>query len=141
MDTLRDLMTADPLTIDVTASVKEALELLDTVPIRHLPVLDGDDLVGILSDRDLRPWRQALWDLEDGEGTVAAAAALGQPARKLMRTDVLFLGVDRPLTDAIDVMLDFQVGAVPIVEEGRLVGIVSYVDLLEHLQHLLQAPA
>ncbi len=141
MQTLRDLMTPDPITVDVHATVREALELLDLAPIRHLPVVDGERLVGILSDRDVRPWRQALWDLHNGEGTVAAAAALGQPIHKMMRTDVLFLGPERPLADAIDVLLDFKVSAVPVVEHEKVVGIVSYVDLLEHLQTMLATPA
>lgn len=53
---------------------------------------------------------------------------------------MLFLASDRPVTDAIDVMLDFRVGAVPIVDDGVLVGILSYVDLLDLLKRTLDPP-
>jgi acetoin utilization protein AcuB len=90
--------------------------------------------VGMVSDRSLRPWRQALLDLREGKATGNAGEMLARPVREFMRTDVLFLHADRPVTDAIDVMLDFRVGAVPVVEDEQLVGIVSYVDLLELLK-------
>lgn len=141
--TLREVMSHDPHTLPASATVREAIERLEAGPVRHLPVMDGKRVVGIVSERDVRPWRQALWDLEAGEATVAAVAALQQPVRKVMRTDVLFLRSERPVADAIDVMLDFRIGAVPVVDDGRLVGIVSYVDLLEYLRLLLTegAPA
>lgn len=139
MKTLRDVMTPDPIFVLADSPVRSALEELEGGRIRHLPVLEGGLLVGMVSDRSLRPWRQALLDLRDGEGTDLAEEVLARPVRAFMRDDVLFLGADRPITDAIDVMLDFRVGAVPVVDGGKLVGIVSYVDLLEMLKDQLQA--
>ncbi|MCA9491613.1 MAG: CBS domain-containing protein [Myxococcales bacterium] len=138
---IRELMTPDPVALAADAPVREALELLENGTHRHLPVLDGTRVVGMLSDRDVRPWRQALMDLREGEGGSMAEEVLRRPVRAFMQTDVLFLASDRPVTDVIDVMLDFRVGAVPIVDDGRLVGIVSYVDLLDLLKRTLHPPA
>lgn len=138
MTTLSEVMTPDPIVIAASATVREALELLESAPIRHLPVISDGTLVGVLSDRDVRPWRQALWDSYEGEASAAGTAALAQPVSGLMSTDVVFLAPERPITDAVDVMLDFQVGAVPVVQDGTPVGIVSYVDLLELLNTLLK---
>ena len=50
----RDVMTENPTTVDAGATVAEAAELLQTLEIRHLPVVEGSELLGIVSDRDLR---------------------------------------------------------------------------------------
>jgi acetoin utilization protein AcuB len=138
MKTLRDVMTADPIRVGPRTPVREALELLESGTIRHLPVTDGDAVVGMLSDRGLRPWRQALLDVREREAPPMAEEILAQPVEAFMTREVLFLEADRPIVDAIDVMLDFKVGAIPVVQRGRLVGIVSYVDLLEVLQAMLR---
>lgn len=133
MTTLREVMTADPVWVRADAPVRAALEVLENGTFRHLPVVEGERVVGMVSDRDLAPWRRALQDVRDGE-TGLCEEILARPVHAFMRTDVLFLAPDRPIADAIDVMLDFKVGAVPIVNGGELVGIVSYVDLLELLR-------
>ena len=138
---VRELMTPDPVAIAADAPVREALELLENGTHRHLPVLDGTRVVGMLSDRDLRPWRQALLDVREGETGTVAREILRRPVRTFMQADVLFLSSDRPVTDLVDVMLDFRVGAVPVVDDGVLVGIVSYVDLLDLLRRTLRTPA
>jgi len=137
MKTVRDVMTPDPVAVAATAPVFEALEHLEGGVFRHVPVLEGDRVVGMLSDRDLRPWRQALLDVRAGEGTELAETVLTRPVSAFVRGDVLYLDPSRPVRDAVDVLLDFRVGAVPVVEDGRLVGIVSYVDLLELLRESL----
>lgn len=139
--TLRQVMTADPIFVAADAPVRQALEELEGGTIRHLPVVENGELVGMVSDRSLRPWRQALLDLRSGEATALAEVVLAKPVRAFMNSEVLFLRPDRPITDAIDVMLDFKVGAVPVVEDGRLVGIVSYVDLLELLREQIETRA
>ncbi|MEZ4238548.1 MAG: CBS domain-containing protein [Myxococcota bacterium] len=139
MQTLRDVMTPDPIFLAADTPVREALEVLEGGRIRHLPVVEDGQLVGMISDRTLRPWRQALVDLRDGEGGPLAEEVLARPIRAFMHDDVLYLQADRTVVDAIDVMLDFKVGAVPVVQDGSLVGIVSYVDLLELLKVQLTA--
>lgn len=135
--TLREVMTPDPISVAIGVPVREALEILEGGTIRHLPVIDGDRVVGMLSDHGLWPWRKALLAVRDRKGTATTEEMLRRPVEAFMRDDVLFLDVGRPVVDAIDVMLDFKVGAVPVVEEGKLAGIVTWVDLLELLKEKL----
>ncbi len=137
MHTVRELMTPDPVAVRASATLRQALEHFEGGTIRHLPVVEGDRIVGMLSDRDVRPWRRALLDELDGEVTPLALEVLERQVSAVMTPEVVYLAPDRPLTDAIDVLLDFRVGAVPVVEDERLVGIVSYVDLLELLKREL----
>ncbi len=130
MRTVRSVMTRDPLTLPASATVREALEILEGGAIRHLPVVEGGRVVGILSDLDLRAWRQALLDHREGEATGPAAALLDTPITQRMTTAVTCVEADAPLRDAVEGLLERKVGALPVLEQGRLVGIVSVVDVL-----------
>jgi acetoin utilization protein AcuB len=96
--------------------------------IRHVPVIEDGVLVGMLSDRD-----------------VLFAAAEGRIDRRgsvvgVMTSDVLAVEPDTELSEVISIMLEGQVGAVPVVRAGTrdVVGIVSYVDVLRAAQDLFE---
>jgi acetoin utilization protein AcuB len=127
---ISDVMTTSPLTIERDASIRDALETLEREGFRHLPVVWEGELVGIVSDRDLRAWRQALLDLRDGEGGEIAQAALAQPIERLMTVEVETVSPDTPLKDAIDLLVHLRLGALPVVDGGQVVGIVSVTDVL-----------
>lgn len=117
-----DVMTMDPATIQTTATVGEAIRELEALTIRHLPVLDGQALAGMVSDRDLRP----LVDEDDH---------FARPVTEVMATDLVTVLATDSLGRAVDLILAHRVGALPVVDAGRfLVGIVSYMDLLEVLR-------
>ena len=118
----RDIMTADPMVIDADASVGDAIEILATLEIRHLPVMRGKRLVGILSDRDLR-------ELDGGADKASRTVA------SVMNTNVISVEPDASLVEVCETLIDQRVGAVPVVEshDDELVGIVSYIDVLKDL--------
>jgi acetoin utilization protein AcuB len=134
MLTAHDLMTEDPVTIPMMANCGRALELLHSLDVRHLPVVDeGGALVGMLSDRDLRGL--AIPEVVGGEYTGTIQAALDAPISSIMSSDVIAVEVEADAAEIVDLMLDRKIGAVPVVDaEGTLVGIVSYVDLLRELR-------
>ena len=115
---VRDVMTANPATVDAAASLDTVVALLHELDIRHAPVLDEQGhLSGIISDRDLAPYR----DRRLGEFEV----------RQIMSAEVFTTGPDSQLSDVVDTMLDQKVGALPVVNaSNELVGIVSYIDIL-----------
>lgn len=123
-----DLMTSNPRTIQDGASVADAIEVLEELDVRHLPVVDSEgNLVGILSDRDLRP----LATERDPESRVRL---IRTPVADLMTSGVVSVVPDTELSEIIDLMLDHRIGAVPVVDgEGQVVGIVSYVDILRKI--------
>lgn len=123
--TAHDLMTPEPKVVVDTASVGEAIELLEELDVRHLPVVDGEgNLVGILSDRDLRP----LSDTNDAESWLRR---MRTPVAELMTGGVVYVTPDAELTEIIELMLEHRIGAIPVVDgEGQVAGIVSYVDIL-----------
>lgn len=133
MLTARDLMTESPAVIDVTATLRSAIERLQALDVRHLPVVDADgELVGMISDRDLRAL--SIPYFLDAENAASIRGALDASVASIMSTDVIAVDEEADVAEIIDLMLDNKIGAVPVVDADRaLVGIVSYVDVLRAL--------
>jgi CBS domain-containing protein len=125
MLTARELMTESPHVVDATSTLQTAIEKLQALDIRHLPVVDSDGaLVGMLSDRDLRPYLSSYF----------SGIALEASVASIMTSDVIAVDVEADAAEIVDLMLDHKIGAVPVVDaEKTLVGIVSYIDLLRAL--------
>jgi acetoin utilization protein AcuB len=122
-----ELMTPSPRTLDVTATVRDAVVLMNELDVRHLPVMDEGDLVGIISDRDVKSALGA-----EATDVDAYARQLDSPVSRLMSSYVITVGPEDELGDAIDVMLENRLGNVPVIAEDppTLVGVLSYVDIL-----------
>lgn len=130
----RDVMTRDPQTLPATASVREALAVFNKHGFRHLPLLDeGGRLVGLVSDRDLRPMDPTRFP-----GSLYADVVqplLDRPVDPFISDAVVFVSPDDALSAVIDQLVNHRLGAVPVADgEGRVVGIISYIDVLTALR-------
>lgn len=114
-------MTQNPATVEVSDSLGRVEGVLLELDVRHVPVMDDGELKGIISDRDLSPWRT------DGQGFSKAVRA-GQ----VMSADLITVNPESELAEVVDTMLDHKVGALPVVDAStqELVGIISYIDVL-----------
>ena len=130
-----DLMTSDPLSVTTVETIGKAEELMGENNIRQIPVVNGQELVGIVTDRDVRAYlSDAL--VADPE---ARARALLTPVGDIMTTGPLFIAPDDDLKDAVEMLIEQKFGAIPVVDEAEgLVGIVSYVDVLRNYLERLQ---
>ena len=131
---VRELMTREPVYVRSTDRLEAAIDLLDLLEIRHVPVLDeGRQIVGMLSDRDVRTAMGSHL-----LGSSEYQARLDSPVEGAMSKSPSVLDDDADVREAIDVMLERRVGAVPVTDaRGALVGMVSYVDLLRAFRHEL----
>jgi CBS domain-containing protein len=103
---------------------------------RHLPVVDADRrLVGMVSERDLRE----RLGTEVERFPDAAFDLLSDEIEGAMRPDPITIPSDATVRDALELLADERIGALPVVDGERLVGIVSYVDLLGYLRR--EAPS
>jgi len=134
----RDLMTPNPVTVDLNAASGDAWDIMRENEIRHVPVVDGGVLVGMLSDRD-------LGSLDIGrilafDGAAAVRAELARPVIDRMSVDVVSVHPETDVSDVIDLLLEARIGAVPVVrpDSREIVGIVSYVDILRALGAALE---
>lgn len=127
---VEEIMTKNPVTVTPETLVGEAIERLVEMNIRHLPVVKDGELVGILSERDVRAIAfEVVQDLGDPEN---ARLQFQAPVRDIMHTDVLSVEQGTDVGDLIDEMLESRVGALPVVDQHtrKLVGIVSYIDVI-----------
>ena len=118
-DTIRDLMTANPRSLDGGSTVMEAARLMRDEDVGVIPVVEGDKLVGTLTDRDITLRVVA-------EGKSAESTTVGEIAsRELVTVDP-----QQDLDEALRLMARHQVRRLPVVEEdGKLVGIVAQADI------------
>ena len=134
--TARELMTTNPVTASPQASLAEAWDLMQNLEIRHLPIVEEGELVGMLSDRDL-----SRLDLSRmAEGGDALRRELSTPIVKVMNADVIAIEPDTELSEIIELLVEHRIGALPVVPTGRreVVGIVSYVDVLRAMQDRIE---
>lgn len=117
--TVADLMSREVVTTTADTPADEALELLRERKIRHLPVLDGEQLLGIVSDRDLR--------LMKGRGQLE-----GTPMRELCPAKTHCIAPKDRLSRAAQLLASHRIGALPVVEGGALIGILSSTDVMTH---------
>jgi CBS domain-containing protein len=135
---VRQWMRPDPVVVRADAPIAVATDLLRTRKIRHLPVVDANGrLVGIVTDRDLR---QVVFDPRIaealGEATLTLAALT---VREVMTWGVVSVRADTDLRAAARLMRERKIGALPVVEAGHVVGILTETDVLAAIDRLLGA--
>jgi acetoin utilization protein AcuB len=125
---VRELMTATPITVAPESTVVDARHLMATRRFRHLLVVEGERLVGIVTDRDIRlnlpspATSLSVWELN------YLLARL--TVRDVMSRSVITIGADRHAAEAARIMVDHKIGALPVLDGERLVGIVTETDFL-----------
>jgi acetoin utilization protein AcuB len=123
-----DLMTAKPITADPNTPVLEARQIMLGKRIRHLLVTDGPKLLGIVTDRDIRlnlpspATSLSVWEINYLLARLTVAS--------VMTKALVTVSPGRDPRDAAVLMLDHQIGALPVVDGGQLVGIITETDLL-----------
>lgn len=131
-----DHMTREVIAISPEATAAEALKSCRDKRVRHLPVLKGGELAGVVSDRDLRSATPAL-------GDPARAEALGRiRVSDVMRGEVVTAGPRDPIEQAANTMRQRGIGCLPVLDEERgeeLVGILTASDVMDALVYLVGA--
>jgi acetoin utilization protein AcuB len=132
------LMTTYPVTVTPQATIAEALDLMRDLDIRHIPVVESDALIGMLSDRDLAYLNVGA--LLTDQGADALRRELATPVIKVMRSDVICVEPETDLGDVIGLLIEHKIGAIPVVQPDTraVVGIVSYIDVLRAVQESLE---
>jgi CBS domain-containing protein len=115
---VRDTMTGNPHSIGASASVVDAARLMREKHIGSLPITDDEQLVGMITDRDI---------------TTRVVAEAADPTMMsvgdVLSGDVISVEPDQDLDEALRLMARHQVRRLPVVEDGRLVGIVAQADI------------
>lgn len=119
---MREIMKSTPWTATEITTLGHAYQLMANNHIRHLPVIRDGKLIGILSERDILEYRATTPFREDWWRAPVSVAMVAQPQTA---------GPDDSLTEVAGRLAAAKIGAMPIVERGALLGIITVTDVLE----------
>ena len=127
---VKDIMTVDVATLGLNDELSLADDIMKLERIRHLPVVDGGRLVGIISQRDLF------------KASLASAMGFGEKAKRefmktvvvkeVMVSEVFTISSEADIEEAGKVMLEQKIGCLPVIEGDSLVGLITETDILRY---------
>ena len=134
-----ELMTPKPEYVGPGSTIREVVEKMLELDIRHLPVVENHALVGIISDRDVRSFVLPLSAVVNDPQ--AREAQLDRQVHEIMHTDVVSVEAGTDVSTVIELMLENKISAIPVVDsEGNwLKGIISYVDIIKAAQEFFES--
>ena len=119
---INELMSSNPATVESNSTVAEAAQIMKSEDVGLVPVVEGDRLVGTLTDRDI-----AIRVVAEGREPQSTSV------REVASSDVVTVDPQQGLDEALRLMAEHQVRRLPVVEEdGRLVGVVAQADVAQH---------
>ena len=134
---VRDFMTRNPLTLRQDDLLRQAVEVVMVRRIRHIPVLDEKgSLVGIVTDRDVQgtlPSPLSAAAPEEYEALLETT-----PLARIMTKNVITVGADDLAAEAVETLLADRIDGLPVLENGRLVGIFTVRDALRAYLEILR---
>jgi acetoin utilization protein AcuB len=127
-------MTPKVETVDLSTSCHEAATRMFRAKVRHLPVVDAvGRLAGIVTDRDLRHGLLAPAIFREGASSTIEEVLKRARVSDVMSSSVVTITPGEDLAAAAQLMRHHKIGSLPVVADGRVVGIVTEADLLKQL--------
>jgi len=126
---VQEWMNRDVVTVTPEESFRTAMHLIRQKGIRHLPVVEGKRLVGIVTDRDLRqaaPSGATSLSIHELHYILEKVTV-----REIMTKQVVTIRPDQTVEDAALLLLGHRIGGLPVVREGELIGIITETDILQ----------
>ena len=130
-----DVMTRDPLTLTPAETIGQADELMTQNKFRQIPIVRNKELVGIVTDRDVRSFLS---------GSILANShdrdrAFNTPVQEIMTTEPITVSPEDDLQEVLELLIEEKMGGIPVIDDNEgLVGIVTYVDMLRCFLNRLQ---
>jgi acetoin utilization protein AcuB len=135
---IRERMSHPVITVNTDMSMQEALDLMRQEHIRRLPVINKrGQLVGIVTETDLakaspsQATTLSIWEVRELVGKVKV--------EEIMTTDVVTVSDDTPIEEAARIMADCKVSGLPVMHEGKLLGLITETDLFKIFLELFGA--
>lgn len=124
-------MVREVRTVTPDHSISEVKEIFKTEGFRHMPVVDADGLVGIISHTDLMRvshGAQLAWEKKDDVNSlIFESTTVGQ----VMTRDVKTVESAAPLSEAARIMMHYKLNAVPVTEDGDIIGLLTSTDIMK----------
>lgn len=136
---VKDWMSKNVLTVDPKTPIAEAYRLMKERKVRRLPVVKGDRLLGIVT----------LGDVREASPSIATSLSVWEinylwaqlTVDRVMKTNVIKLSPDATVLEAARLMLEHKISGLPVLENGKIVGIITESDIFRMLVTTEQAKA
>jgi CBS domain-containing protein len=125
---VREIMVTEVVTLHVDEELSLASDIMNLARIRHLPIVEGEHLVGIISQRDL--FKASLASVMGYDYAETRDHLKSVAIREAMVKDVIIVDPDTEIQKAGRIMLEKKIGCLPVVRDKRLVGMVTETDIL-----------
>jgi CBS domain-containing protein len=125
---VKDIMVRDVTTLNLGDELSLANDIMKLGRIRHLPVLEGNTLVGIVSERDL--FRSSLVTALGHEPSKTRDVMKAIRIQDVMVRNLITISPEADIKEAVQLMLKHKIGCVPVVADGELLGLVTETDIM-----------
>ena len=125
-----DIMVTDLITVTLDDDLKEVANVFENIKIRHLPVVAGDTLLGMVSKSDVAMMKQFCQILESGDRTLFEE--LESVSVKALMKKPITIGVSGTIQEAANIFLKNHFHALPVVDGTKLIGIVTSTDVIKY---------
>jgi len=138
---VEDLMTSNVFTVEPHDMIDRVFFLIHYEKVRHIPVIEKGKVIGMVSDRDMY---KALGPksnsnaIESGKGSTELHV-VSKKVQNIMRRGIISTTSDAQASDAASLMAEHKIGALPVIDNGKLVGILSATDILRVFSKLEHA--
>jgi CBS domain-containing membrane protein len=133
-EVVREIMMGSPVTLKPEDTLDLANDVISLGRIRHIPVVDAGQLVGLLSERDLMgAAANRIFGLRQKSKSALLKSVL---IREVMKKRVLTVAPETSIKDAARLMADKKIGCLPVVSDGAIVGLMTTTDILRYVERL-----
>ncbi len=130
---ISEIMSTRVVTIEMDDRLSVAKEIFENAPFHHLLVIEDDELQGILSERDyLRALSPHVGNINETERD---SETLQRRAHQVMSRNPVTIAPHKTLNDASRLMLEHNIGSLPVLKRGKIVGVITWKDLLRAYSH------
>lgn len=130
----REIMMGSPVTLKPEDTLDLANDVISLGRIRHIPIVDGSRLVGIVTERNLIGAAAAhIFGLKHKSKSALLKTVL---IKEVMKKRVITVAPDTPIKDVAQLMADKKIGCLPVVSDGMVVGLVTTTDILRYVEGL-----
>lgn len=134
--TVREIMTSDVTTVQETEMLLDAAMIFARSSLRHLPVLRDSILVGVITERDVKRFAPGvLSGVSSGKYNEIMEST---PLSRVMTRDPMTLKPGQDVADAAEIFSTKRFGCLPVVDDGKLVGIVTTTDMLKLMARIMK---
>jgi acetoin utilization protein AcuB len=138
---VEELMTSQVFTVDTHDMIDRVFFLIHYEKVRHIPVLEKGKVVGMVSDRDMYKALGPKSNSNAIEGNKAGTElhVVPKKVQNIMRRGIISISPETLASEAASLMADNKIGALPVIKNGKLVGILSSTDILRVFSKLEHA--